>query len=101
MNKQNGRRFGVKKTSNQKLHLKRTNHGYQYATSTIPIVLKRLKSTLENTAIVIASSSLGMSMMSIKTEWIEFVKGFILLLSIVMAKVMNTSNKIKNISEGA
>lgn len=40
-------------------------------------------------AILISMIGTGMSMMGIKTEWIDFVKGLILLFSIVMGKSMN------------
>lgn len=42
-------------------------------------------------AILISMISTGMSMLGIKTEWIEFMKGFILLSSIFLAKYMNSS----------
>lgn len=40
-------------------------------------------------AILISMISTGMSMMAIKTEWIDFMKGLMLLASIVMARYMN------------
>jgi len=42
-------------------------------------------------AILISMISTGMSMLGIKTEWIEFMKGFILLSSIFLAKFMNVN----------
>jgi ribose/xylose/arabinose/galactoside ABC-type transport system permease subunit len=45
-------------------------------------------------AILISMISTGMSMSGIKTEWIEFMKGFILLSSIFLAKFMNTNTVI-------
>jgi ribose transport system permease protein len=45
-------------------------------------------------AILISMISTGMSMSGIKTEWIEFMKGFILLSSIFLAKFMNTNTDI-------
>jgi ribose/xylose/arabinose/galactoside ABC-type transport system permease subunit len=41
-------------------------------------------------AILISMISTGMSMVGVKTEWIEFMKGFILLSSIFLAKYLNT-----------
>lgn len=38
-------------------------------------------------AVLISMISMGMSMMSIKSEWIEFVKGAILLISIILGKL--------------
>jgi len=40
-------------------------------------------------AILISMIGMGMSMMGIKTGWIDFMKGLILLFSILMAKFMN------------
>ena len=40
-------------------------------------------------AILISMISTGMSMMEIKTEWIDFMKGLILLFSFIMARYMN------------
>ena len=48
-------------------------------------------------AILISMISTGMSMMGIKTEWIEFMKGFILLSSIFLAKYIN-SGFMKNLA---
>lgn len=48
-------------------------------------------------AILISMIGTGMSMMGIKTEWIDFVKGFILLVSIFMARYMNVNNKLLTI----
>jgi ribose transport system permease protein len=45
-------------------------------------------------AILISMISTGMSMLGIKTEWIEFMKGFILLSSIFLAKFMNSKTVI-------
>lgn len=47
-------------------------------------------------AILISMISTGMSMLGIKTEWIEFMKGFILLSSIFLAKIFN-SGMTKNL----
>jgi len=41
-------------------------------------------------AILISMISTGMSMVGVKTEWIEFMKGFILLSSIFLAKYLRT-----------
>lgn len=46
-------------------------------------------------AILISMIATGMSMLGIQTEWIEFVKGFILLSSIVMSKFNNEERVIK------
>ena len=46
-------------------------------------------------AILISMIATGMSMLGIQTEWIEFVKGFILLSSIVMSKFNNEERLIK------
>ncbi len=43
-------------------------------------------------ALLISMISTGMSMLGIKTEWIEFMKGFILLSSIFLARFMNTGS---------
>jgi ABC-type xylose transport system permease subunit len=37
--------------------------------------------------------STGMSMMAIRTEWIDFMKGFMLLVSIFLAMYMNMNKK--------
>jgi rhamnose transport system permease protein len=47
-------------------------------------------------AILISMIGTGMSMMGIKTEWIEFVKGLILLFSIIMARYMNSQTARSN-----
>lgn len=46
-------------------------------------------------AILISMIGTGMSMQGIKTEWIDFMKGFILLSSIVLAKFTNVETPIK------
>jgi ribose transport system permease protein len=46
-------------------------------------------------AILISMIATGLSMLGIQTEWIEFVKGFILLSSIVMSKLNNEDKVIK------
>ena len=48
-------------------------------------------------AILISMIGTGMSMMGIRTEWIDFMKGLILLSSIVMAKYMNLNTPISKI----
>ncbi len=48
-------------------------------------------------AILISMISTGMSMLGIQTEWIEFVKGFILLSSIIMSKFTNEGEVIMDI----
>lgn len=45
-------------------------------------------------AILISMISTGMSMLGIKTEWIEFIKGLILLSSIFFAKVMSVNTSL-------
>jgi ribose transport system permease protein len=45
-------------------------------------------------AILISMVGTGMSMMGIKTEWIDFVKGLILLISIFMSNHIDIKNKI-------
>jgi len=49
-------------------------------------------------SILISMISTGMSMMEIKTEWIEFMKGFILLSSIFLTKYMNFNKPNGSIS---
>jgi len=49
-------------------------------------------------AILISMIGTGMSMMGIRTEWIDFMKGFILLFSIFLAKFMNQNTSITRIS---
>jgi ribose transport system permease protein len=49
-------------------------------------------------AILISMIGTGMSMMGIKTEWIEVVKGFILLSSIFLARIMNSKTAMININ---
>lgn len=44
-------------------------------------------------AVLISMISMGMSMMGVKAEWIEFVKGAILLLSIVSGRYAGVKNK--------
>lgn len=44
--------------------------------------------------ILISMISTGMSMLGVKTEWIEFMKGFILLSSIFLAKYMNMNTEL-------
>ncbi len=48
-------------------------------------------------AILISMISTGLSMLGIKTEWIEFMKGFILLSSIFLANFMNKGT-LKNLA---
>jgi ribose/xylose/arabinose/galactoside ABC-type transport system permease subunit len=48
-------------------------------------------------AILISMIATGLSMLGIQTEWIEFVKGFILLSAIVMSKFNNEDRMIKRI----
>jgi ribose/xylose/arabinose/galactoside ABC-type transport system permease subunit len=48
-------------------------------------------------AILISMIATGLSMLGIQTEWIEFVKGFILLSSIVMSKFNHEDKMIKKI----
>jgi ribose transport system permease protein len=48
-------------------------------------------------AILISMIGTGMSMMGIRTEWIEFMKGLILLCSIFLARFMNVSTPISQI----
>lgn len=55
-------------------------------------------------AILISMISTGMSMMEIKTEWIDFMKGLMLLASIFIAKFLNLSkglSPIKHLTKGA
>jgi ribose transport system permease protein len=47
-------------------------------------------------AILISMIGTGMSMMGIKTEWVEFIKGLILLFSIIMARFMNSKSSPSN-----
>jgi len=49
-------------------------------------------------AILISMIGTGMSMMGIKTEWIEFVKGLILLFSFIMARFMNSQASLSKFS---
>ena len=52
-------------------------------------------------AILISMIGTGMSMMGIKTEWINFIKGLILLFSILMEKFMNYNTKTTLLKKGA
>ncbi len=49
-------------------------------------------------AILISMIGTGMSMMGIRTEWIDFMKGFILLFSIFMARFTDLNTSITQIS---
>lgn len=52
-------------------------------------------------AVLISMISMGMSMMGIRAEWIEFVKGFILLVSIVAGRYYSSGGiKVKQIRKG-
>lgn len=53
-------------------------------------------------AILISMISTGMSMKGINTEWIEFMKGFVLLSSIIMAKYLefNKTQSIPTVQNG-
>lgn len=46
-------------------------------------------------AVLISMIATGMTMLGVKTEWIEFVKGFILLSSIVLSKFTNEPIRVK------
>lgn len=46
-------------------------------------------------AILISMIGTGMSMMEIRTEWIDFMKGLILLSSIIMARFINMNSSFK------
>jgi len=59
------------------------------------VIFGRFKTTgIILVAILISMISTGMSMLGIKTEWIEFMKGFILLSSIFLGKLLNIKSSI-------
>lgn len=47
-------------------------------------------------AFLISMIGTGMSMMGIRAEWVEFVKGFIIIISIMLSKVSNYYGMVKN-----
>jgi ribose/xylose/arabinose/galactoside ABC-type transport system permease subunit len=49
-------------------------------------------------SLLISMISTGMSMMAIRTEWIDFMKGFMLLVSIFLAMYMNMNKKLSPFS---